>query len=132
MSDAPRLYLVTTPEMLSIYSSAIDAQLGIPEPVRGEVVGGPDCVPLVYGGVATPGWTDAVYRGSWVSADRTEACVEITPDMTQFAGMTFEWDGQSYTFPSLEEGVSELPARFLAENGGFWWDGSPLVEEPPP
>jgi hypothetical protein len=127
------LYLVTTPEMLSIYSSAIDAALGLPEPVRGTTVGGPDCVPFVYGGIGTPGWTDAVYRGSWVSADRTEACVEIVDDMRQFAGAAFEWNGQAYVFPTLDEGVPELPARFLPENGGFWWDGAPLGEaEAPP
>ena len=123
------VYLITTPEMLSIYSSAIDAQLGIPEPVRGTVVGGPDCLPVEYEGVGTPGWTDAVYRGSWVSADQTEACVEILPDMMQFAGVSFEWAGQHYTFPALDEGVPEIPDRFRPENGGFWWDGAPLSEQ---
>jgi hypothetical protein len=126
------LYLVTTPALLSVYSSVIDATLGIPEPVRGTTVGGPDCVPTTYQGIGTPGWTDAVYRGSWVSADRTEACVEILPDMMQFAGMPFTWAGVDYVFPSLDEGVPEIPARFLPENGGFWWDGAPLADEAPP
>jgi hypothetical protein len=123
------LYLITTPAMLTIYSSAIDAALGIAEPVRGTVVGGPDCLPLEYEGIGTPGYTDAVYRGAWVSADRTEACVEVRPEMTTFAGMPFEWAGQAYVFPTLDEGVTEVPDRFLPENGGLWWNGAPLTEQ---
>ena len=128
MSDAS-LYLVTTPAMLTVYSSAIDAALGLAEPVRGTVVGGPDCLPLEYAGIGTPGWTDAMYRGAWVSADRTEACVEVRAEMQSFAGVPFEWAGQQYVFPALEEGVTEIPERFLPEAGGFWWNGAPLVEQ---
>lgn len=107
---------------------------GLSKPVRGVVHGGPDFLPTKYMGVGTPGFTDAVFRGSWVAADFSLAAVEIAPEMMEYAGHVMMIDGVEVTFPSESDGVDELPPELLEENGAFWWIGgeSQEPEEPPP
>lgn len=119
-------YLVTTPARLAELSAAVNVLLGFDKPRRGVTVGGPDFVPQEYTGPGTPGWTDTVYRGSWVSKDLALAAVEVSPEMLGMAGKTVQVNGASVTFPEESEGVDELPAKLLPENGAFWWDGRPL------
>ena len=129
------LYFVTTPDQLTLLSRAANQVLGLVEPVRGTVVGGPDTLPSEYGGVGTPGWTDTVFRGSWVSADYSKAAVEIVPEMLALAGQTVDVDGVGVTFPVESDGVTELPPELLEENGAFWWSGADVeqgAEEPGP
>lgn len=122
------IYLITTPAQLSLYARAINVLAGLAQPVRGTTVGGPDFVPLRYTGLGTPGWTDSVYRGSWVTADLSEACAQVSEDLLQYAGMQVDvGDGEIVTLPGLDVAVTDIPARFTEAQGAFWWDGKPLA-----
>ena len=132
------LYYVTTPEELTLLSTGANLLLGLTEPVRGVVHGGHDSLPTEFAGPGTPGWTDTVFRGSWVSADMTVAAVEIVPEMLALAGQTVMVGDQLVEFPTEAEGVEVLPPELLEENGAFWWDGRDVdqaseqaPEEPP-
>jgi hypothetical protein len=132
-------YYVTTPEDLTLLSTAANLLAGLTEPVRGVVHGGPDSLPTEFAGPGTPGWTDTLFRGSWVSADQTMAGVEVTPDMLRFAGQSVMVGDVLVTMPTEAEGVEELPPELLEENGAFWWEGDTgqtpeeqPPEEPPP
>ncbi len=124
-------YLVRTPAELSLLARAVNIIVGLETPVRGVVHGGPDNLPRAWEGVGTPGFTDAAFRGSTVSADMTQAAVEVLPGMEQLAGLVVQVDGVDVTLPALSEAVDALPDALLAENGAFWWDGSPLGPELP-
>jgi hypothetical protein len=128
-------YYVTTPAALTLLSTAANTLAGLTEPVRGVVHGGPDSLPTEFAGPGTPGWTDTLFRGSWVSADQSMAGIEVTPDMLKFAGQSVMVGDVLMTMPTEDEGVDELPAALLEENGAFWWEGDVQQEppdEPPP
>ncbi len=119
------MYLVTSPAQLALYARAINVLAGLAQPVRGVTVGGPDFVPLEYTGFGTPGWTDCVYRGSWVIADLSEACAHVSDDLLQYAGLQVDiGEGVIVTLPGVEVAVEEIPERFTESEGAFWWDGS--------
>lgn len=119
-------YYVTTPEHLELLASAVNALCGLGQPVRGTVVGGPDFLPTEYTGIGTPGWTDCMFRGSWVSSDLAQAAISVAPEMLTFADQIVVVGELLVEFPSAEEQVEELPASLLPENGAFWWNGETL------
>ena len=126
-------YFVSTPEELTLLSQAVNILSGLSEPVRGEVVGGPDTLPREFRGAGTPGWTDTVFRGSWVSADQSIAAVEVLPDMLAFSGQSVQIGDVLVTLPTEAEGVDQLPPELLPENGAFWWSGAdPQAADTPP
>lgn len=119
-------YYVTTPQHLATLASAVNALCGLSNPVRGTVVGGPDFLPRTFDGPGTPGWTDSVFRGSWVSADLSLAALPVTPDMLAFAGQMVVVGDTLVEFPTEDDGVTELPDALLEVNGAFWWGGEEL------
>jgi hypothetical protein len=119
-------YYVATPQQLVLLAHAVEALLGLTNPVRGVVHGGPDFLPTTFAGFGTPGWTDSVFRGSWVSADLSLAAVPIVPDMLAFAGQIVVVGEHLVEFPSEEDGVEELPDALLEANGAWWWSGEEL------
>jgi hypothetical protein len=124
-------YYVTTPEDMLLLTDAINLLGGLTEPVRGTVVGGPDSLPTEYAGPGTPGWTDTIFRGCWLSADQTMAGVEVVPEMEQFGGQSVMVGDVLVTVPTQAECVEELPPELLIENGAVWWDMGPLPEITP-
>lgn len=122
------LYLVTTPEQLTLLAYAANKLVGFTGPVRGVVHGGPDFLPQTFEGFDTPGWTDSVFRGSWVSADGALAALPVAPAMLAFAGQLVVVGEHLVEFPEESEGVAALPPELLEENGAFWWSGEPLDE----
>lgn len=119
------IYLIRTPAELVTIGRAVDVITGLAEPVRGVVSGGPDTLPREYEGPATPGWTDAASRGSWVSADLSMAAAPVPEGMEQLAGLTVEIDGEPYTLPTMDEAVAaeDLPFELTPDGGAFWWAG---------
>lgn len=119
-------YYVTTPEQLTLLSTAVNLLAGLTEPVRGVVHGGPDTLPAEFRGPGTPGWTDTLFRGSWVSADYTLAAIEVVPEMLAFAGQSVMIGDVLVTMPAESDGVEQLPPELHPEQGAFWWAGADL------
>jgi hypothetical protein len=111
---------------LTLLAYAVNKLVGFTGPVRGTVVGGPDFLPRAFEGFDTPGWTDSVFRGSWVSADGALAALPVTESMFAFAGQLVVVDEHLVEFPEESDGVAELPPELLEENGGWWWSGEEL------
>lgn len=118
-------YLVTTPDQLTLLAYAVNKLLDFRGPVRGTVVGGPDFLPQTFEGFDTPGWTDSVFRGSWVSADCALAALPVTEAMFAFAGQLVVVGEHLVEFPEESDGVAELPHALTLEGGAFWWSGEP-------
>ena len=120
------MYYVTTPQHLATLASAVNALCGLAQPVKGTVHGDVAFTIPDYAGPGTPGWTDSVFRGSWVSADLSQAAITVVPDMLSFSGQLVVVGDTLVEFPTEADGVAELPPALLPENGAFWWDGTPL------
>lgn len=122
-------YLVTAPEIMMKYARALDIIVGLTQPIRGTVVGGPDSLPTAWEGADTPGFTHAAYRGAWKSVDEKIAGLEVTDAMLPFAGMSAEVLGELVTLPTTDQLVKEMPPELLEENGATWWTCELETEE---
>lgn len=124
-------YLVSDPDTLMKYARCVDVLVGLQQPLRGTVVGGPDSLPTEWEGVGTPGYTYAAYRGAWRSADETVAGLEVTEIMLPFAGQSATVLGELVTLPTEADLVPEMPPELLEENGATWWTCELGLEVPP-
>lgn len=114
-------YLVSDPTTLMKYARCVDILVGLQQPVRGTVVGGPDSLPTEWAGADTPGYTYAAYRGAYKSADEKIAGLEVTEVMLPFAGQSAEVNGDLVTLPTTDQLQKEMPPELLEENGATWW-----------
>lgn len=95
-------------------SAAINLFVGLEQPVRGRVVGGPDCLPTTYY-YGAPGWTDSYFSGTLESDDRSIAACEVVDAMLPFEGRTVTTVSGTIRFPLMSETVTEvdLPVSLL-------------------
>jgi hypothetical protein len=101
-----KLYLVGTQASFVTMSLAVNSLVGLSQPTRGVVGGGPDCLPVTYFPGA-PGWTETYFSGTIDALDGSVSAVPVIDEMFAFEGMSAVVSGTIINLPRLSDAVAE-------------------------